>query len=332
MVVPCYETSEGRKNADMKNSEVIKVALAFDEGFAVHGATAIQSILANRAVEDKLHICVIDIGLSPDSRQKLEQLVTPSAELTLLHPSFEFFEGLPTTNHHFSTYARMAIGELLPDIKKILYLDSDLVVVDSLATLWNTDVSDFVAGVVPDSMSLFRGTAMEYWRSIGLPETATYFSAGVMLLNLDAWREEAILQRSREWIETNALRMAHSDQSALNAVLHDRVRLLDLRWNLQTPLIPPVKYGWGCTQEMHDAVQSPAIVHYVTGRKPWKQQYRVPMADLYWKYRFTLDWDFVAGSFSTSEFTSRCREESIHIARSLRAAVRRIAGRIPAPV
>ncbi len=191
-----------------------------------------------------------------------------------------------------------------------------------LSGMWVEDVTDLAIAAIPDSMAFFRGTAEDYWRSISLPAEATYFNAGVMILNLDYWRANNVLTELTDWITVNRTLMVHSDQSALNAVLYRNVKLLDLKWNLQTPLIPPVVYNWGYTEQQLRAVQSPSIIHYVTERKPWLSQYRVEYSEYYWKFRSQLPWtEHTArlGRFSTA----RLKDDVIHLVRLIKASIRR---------
>ena len=52
----------------------------------------------------------------------------------------------------FATYYRLYLTEILPaDIDKVIYLDSDILVVDKLVKLWNTSVENYAIAAVPDS-------------------------------------------------------------------------------------------------------------------------------------------------------------------------------------
>lgn len=76
------------------------------------------------------------------------------------------------------------MAEILPeDVKKVLYLDCNIVVARSLRDLWNTDITDYAAGAVIDS-----GHFNE-WRNkmVGISVAEHYFNSGVLLVNVDYW-------------------------------------------------------------------------------------------------------------------------------------------------
>lgn len=336
MAVISLQDQNPRHNYLLLLSRIVKhnninVAFAFDEAYAAHGATAILSLLLNSNEKDEICIYIIDTGLSDDSKNRLSSIVSGYAALHFLNVPSTFFDGFPTSRHAASTYARLALGQLLPNVKQVIYLDSDIVVLDSLLELANIDISDYVVAAAPDAMSFFQGEALEYWKSIKLPEEATYFSAGVLLINLDNYRLEGTLEKIRRWTIDNSEKMLHSDQTALNAVLWDRVKLVNLRWNLQTPIVAPVVYGWGCTLEMHNAVNNPAIIHFTTNQKPWIKRYKVHFSDKYWKYRNQLNWCQQTTYTNFSDLTFRSLAEFYHIRNLLRMFVRKTLRRIPKP-
>lgn len=313
-------------------SEEIHVALAFDEAYAVHGATAITSLVANAHAGERLCVHIVDTGLAHRTRQRLSALAEGTPHRAVLHVvRKEFFSGFPTDHHAASTYARLALPDLLPALDRVLYIDADVVVLDSVSQLWHTDLEGRPAAAAKDAMAIFGGTAVDYWRSIGLHANSTYFNAGVLLMNLELWRSQQTVKEVRSWIAEHNAVMKHSDQSALNAVLAERVKMVHLRWNLQTPLVPPVRFGWGSTLEMAEAVKNPAIIHFTTGEKPWKRKYRVPMARQYWSYRRQLSWASPAEPLTLPVVATRVAAEAQQLRRQLRTAARRLLGRIPTP-
>ena len=85
----------------------------------------------------------------------------------------------------YATYYRRLLSELLPnDINRVLYLDGDIIVMDSLNERWSTDMHDKAIAAVPDSYN----NKIEHYNRLHYPQPLGYFNAGVLLINLDYWR------------------------------------------------------------------------------------------------------------------------------------------------
>jgi UDP-glucose:(glucosyl)LPS alpha-1,3-glucosyltransferase len=154
-----------------------------------------------------------------------------------------------------------------------------------------------------------------------------------MLLNLEFLRKFQLLKKVLDWVPDNAHLMGHSDQDALNAILIDKVSYLHVAWNLQIPLLYPVRFGWGSTQELVEAATKPAIIHYVTGRKPWFRQYKLPYQDLYFQYLAQTPWkDDPLPPYTLHQRLQRLSEELDWCYKWSRSEVRRLLGRHPKPV
>ena len=126
-------------------------------------------------------------------------------------------------------YYRLCLAELLPEIERIIYLDSDIVVTGDIAKLYDLEFAtdQFIAGVNDmDSEELKEKIS-----------TSAYINSGVILFDLATIRriklnvvEESIkiLQNFRERISLNI------DQDLINIIFNDHIRLLDISWNAQS--------------------------------------------------------------------------------------------------
>lgn len=167
-----------------------------------------------------------------------------------------------------ATYYRLFISEILPkEVHKIIYLDGDMVVRHSLKELWQTDLNNKAVGVVHDNDELRNTSRLPYDRAEG------YFNAGMLLINLDYWRENNCFQTFMEFVEANQEIIILHDQDVLNVVFHDKKLWLPMKWNFQTSyvLIP----SWfECPEKDKEEAQrtmwDPTIIHYASNDKPWK--------------------------------------------------------------
>ena len=69
----------------------------------------------------------------------------------------------------------------------------------------------------------------------------------ILLLNLDYWRMHGVERQCREHYQAYPERIVYNDQDLLNSLLHDRRKLLDMKWNVQEGAYRlPKKHRPGC--------------------------------------------------------------------------------------
>lgn len=268
----------------MTNNQAITVVLAFDDKYVAHGATTIVSALENKKASDQLLFIVLDTGLSNESRQKIRGLVDERAGLDFVTVSAELIGHLPNQSHAVSTYARIFLPMLRPTLHKAIYIDSDVVVLSSLSELWSLDLEDKICGVVQDAMCQLSPEDNDSKRFPSIPHMG-YFNAGVLLIDMEKWKERLISEETLKVIENMGSRLLHSDQDALNLSLSGNVKYLHPRWNFQTPLARPIWNGFQYAPDWHEAYKSPSIIHYTTNQKPWIFGSFPAFKSWYWVYR-----------------------------------------------
>lgn len=232
-----------------------------DDNYAQHLGVTIQSLLSCDRHPRGLVIHVVDCGISEANLQRLLGLVQGhGAELDRIAAPMERFAQAPVSGHiNRAAYFRILGPELLPDVSRFLYLDCDIVVVDDLEPLWDTDLGGRVLGAVRDFIGQERPLL------IGMPEGSPYFNSGVLLVDADRWRREGVGEACQRFIVEHPEALLYCDQDALNHELVDRWMPLDPRWNLQASLF----------MERHlrtrrrELEPSAAIIHYSSWQKPW---------------------------------------------------------------
>lgn len=265
----------------------IRLLFCCDPDYYQHLAVALTSLLdSNR--RNSLEIHLITGTRSPRAEEAL--LSSIEGYDNVLFDIHEFTwpdKGDWHTSGHITaeTYTRIFCPHVLDAaIDKILYLDADLVVVDDLAPLWNTNIDSVALAAVADPFGIFRRDAL------GMPGWATYINAGVLLINLKRWREDDIPRRLADYIRRQGRALEFHDQDAINAVLFADTMLLDARWNLQARAIQLGRRRRGPWAELRKAAQSPGVIHYASRRKPWMFAAAMPKKGLYWRYLKRTAW------------------------------------------
>lgn len=195
-------------------------------------------------------------------------------------------DGMPK-HVSIATYYRLLITHILPEtIHKILYLDGDMIVRKPLSDLWNTDIEGYAVGAVHDMDERMNTQRME-----GLED---YFNAGMLLINLDYWREHDCYNQFFCFIQKNEDKIVYHDQDVLNGVFGGSIKWLPLTYNFQNGFIlaPQHKrYDIARYQEEIDSCKKdPAIVHYTVYNKPWNIACFHPYRDEWRQYQKQTVW------------------------------------------
>jgi lipopolysaccharide biosynthesis glycosyltransferase len=180
--------------------------------------------------------------------------------------------GFFTTHVNRSALFRFFVATLAGDqYEKILYLDGDIQVRESLRELLHLKLPAGRVAVVRDWLALHRRPGMsmpaasgEYLDHLGLSaaEQLGYFNSGVMLASPATWTE--IGEAALEFLRAHPDRCRFHDQSALNYVCRERLLHVPLRWNFLRQYMALPAYR---------AVR-PAVVHFVGRLKPWDGTFR----------------------------------------------------------
>lgn len=265
---------------------------------------SIQSLFENNIEANEINIYIVEDNISQENKKRFNQLADEyNRQIIFIRmPSQE--EVYPGISMNLGrTYARMAIGEILPkELDRVLSLDSDTLVVDSIEDMYNIEFSDeeYVAGVY-DCL----GQAMQN-RVLHAPNDIKYCNAGVFLIDLKKWRFNDVGNQLLNSVMKNAdgkSVMFFLEQDLMNKTFYGHLKLLKPRYNMLTSIYlfdykevitmkKPVEYY--TESEIEDAKQNPAIFHATTcfyvKKRMWVAESDHPCASLYSKYREKTPW------------------------------------------
>lgn len=253
----------------------MEVLCACDERYLPHAATMLCSLLEHNSV---LRIHFFYSTIASRELARLRSLVARyRSEIVFYEITPTDFRDLRVDDYaSVAVYYRLLAPRLLPiSLGKVLYLDCDIIIRRSLKQLWNTDITDCALAAVSDLCEEENG------RALGLPMGAKYFNSGVLLINLRFWRQNGLPERVISFIRNNPEKMGCWDQDGLNATLVDQWRELPGFWNAQISEWRAVPLG---------REKDPAIVHFITGDKPWFWSNKHPFRDEYHNYRLKTPW------------------------------------------
>ena len=254
----------------MTNKTRINVCLASGESYLPYMATAMVSVLHTAALNDDIHFYILCNHVSEKSKQYIRTLQKlKNCEIVFIDVNTEKFDTFPSAGAHITntTYFRYQIAELCPDIDRIVYLDCDTIVKQSLAPLFTQDLTDYYLAGVQD-------VGYYYWKDHNpdfIYKEGFYINAGVLLINLDAWRKNDLFTKLVEFTLQNAKKIAIGDQDVINQVCFGKIKQLDYKWNVQDSFYrtEPERAANPNCEQIIKAAENPAIIHYTQAKKPW---------------------------------------------------------------
>lgn len=184
------------------------------------------------------------------------------------------FAGFPETSRYpQQIYYRIVAPLLLPDaLERILYLDVDLVVINPLTSLYETDFEGayYVACThTPELLTKFNQTRL------GVGKEVPYINTGVLLFNLPPLREHLRMDDVRDYAERKRYALMLPDQDILTGLYGSHIKLADtMRYNLSDRILAFCNADPKQPKRNLDWVRRNAvIIHYCGRNKPWKEGY-----------------------------------------------------------
>lgn len=258
----------------------VSVVVALDRNVRWGCAVTVRSAIENSRHGTLFHIFVLFEGLSPADHQDLEQSwQVPGRDVITTFISIELSRWTSLVRSKYlsrMSFARLMIGDLLPpDVSRCIYLDTDLLFELDISELFATDLGDRVIGAVPDGDERWDAVQLTRLGVVG----GRYFNAGVFVADLERWRAEKVGSRALEYCLNRKPRLIgwmrnepfFHDQDGLNRILaSERALFLPGQWNTWASKI--------------SRYETPAVVHLITGPKPWQADYSGAFGEQFYAY------------------------------------------------
>lgn len=243
-----------------KKQKEIPIFFATDDNYMPFLDVSINSIITNASKKYKYIINVLNTGLRKENVDIVKRQENKNFTINFVDIS-EAVEGLKDklkNVYHFglATYYRLFIQSLFPQYSKVLYLDCDLVVLGDISKLYNTNMGDNIIAAIPDQVIAGKEEFRQY-TSIALGiQHQNYINAGVMLMNLDKFREHNIENKFAYLVEHYNFDTIAPDQDYINVLCNGKIKYLPNGWNK------------AALQNKTEGELN--LVHYCLYKKPWQ--------------------------------------------------------------
>ena len=261
-------------NKSVENA--IPVFFAADDYYTPFVGICLKSLIENTTEANHYLIKILHTDIKAGNKKRILKLQKENVDIEFVDLNYyidKIKDKLYTRDYYSkTTYFRLFIPNLYPQYNKAIYIDSDTIVLDDIANLYNIDMEKNLIAGVPDGIIQNSEVFQNYTEKVvGMADYRNYFNAGVILMNLDELRKYDFQNKFTYLLEMIKFPVAQ-DQDYLNRLCKGRVKIIDFGWNV----MPTARIG---NLEEKDI----KIIHYNFAYKPWHFE-NVPLSEYFWKY------------------------------------------------
>jgi len=272
--------------------DTLRVVYGSDDNYAKFMGISMYSLFETNTAFEKIVVYILDCGITEENKQRLQKVADEwQREIRFIDMRAAVDSLKLNMGAHkiaIASYARLFVAELLPqECQRVLYLDCDTLVMDLLAPLWSTEFGTALIAGAQDTVDSY------FLDVIGLPQGTKYINAGILLVNVEAWRAENLQEQFMALIDKFGGNVPHHDQGTINAVCGERRVIIPLRYNVTANLysfsVQTIRKIYFLEEyytqtELDEALAMPAVVHFTTGLlgRPWEEGSTHPQKERFW--------------------------------------------------
>lgn len=264
--------------------EPITVLTTLDQNYLPQLQVLLTSLHLNNPV-DVFNLVLLHSGLPEKSLVGVRQQCEMFRYFFLpVRVDDELFRGAPVSRQYpKEMYYRLLAPHLLPgQIKRALYLDPDILVINSVQPLAAMELNGnlFAAAAHTGKTELANRV-----NQLRLGTEQDYYNSGVLLMDLEAGRREIDPDEIFRYVEEHRKDLILPDQDVLNAMYSEKILPLeDVLWNYDARNYSNYLVRSGGEYDLNWVVEHTAILHFCGKAKPWKPRYPYRFGVLYQHY------------------------------------------------
>ncbi|XP_010255819.1 PREDICTED: probable galacturonosyltransferase-like 4 [Nelumbo nucifera] len=238
---PAFRNEETCGSAD---TDRIHIVMTLDANYLRGTMAAVLSILQHSSCPENVAFHFLSARSEPDIIASIRSTF-PYLNFKVYHFDSNRVRGKISKSIRLAldqplNYARIYLADIVPaDVDRIIYLDSDTIVVDDIAKLWRVDLGDKVIAAPEYCHANFTQYFTDaFWSDPALATTfegrkPCYFNTGVMVVDVDKWRQGSYTEKVEEWMWLQKQKRIYHLGSLppFLLVLAGNIKAVDHRWN-----------------------------------------------------------------------------------------------------
>ncbi|DAA86325.1 TPA: hypothetical protein CPT87_03020 [Candidatus Gastranaerophilales bacterium HUM_5] len=285
-------------NPIYKDGKYNTIVFSFNNSYCRYFSVILQSIISN-STDDKYYDIVVFNNDIDENNKKLLYAMLPERfslrffdMLDFLQSNFANLRLKTRNNWSVEMYYRIFIPLVMPDYKKVLYLDSDMVTNCNITQLFEINFDDkeilAVKDTTPQVFHMQRHKErQEYVNNLlKLKNEKNYFNSGMIMFNIAQIDKTNYIGRIKQAFQIEEL--LYPDQDILNVIFEDTAKLISSQWNFCCGDFVWDKHfinhlSGNYLEDIKQAIKEPKVIHFTSPRKPWN--YKLEMHfELFWNY------------------------------------------------
>ncbi|HWR23513.1 MAG TPA: glycosyltransferase family 8 protein [Feifaniaceae bacterium] len=234
---------------------------------------------------ESFRVYLIHSSISAQSIGELEAFVSKKGHaLDVIRVPDDWFTDAPAMLYYSKEmYYRLLAYQILPaGLEKILYLDPDILVINPIRALYDTDITGYLFGAAHHQMISVKEINMVRLNAYEMEE---YFNTGVLLMNLALQRQKINAEDLFAYIAKNKNRLILPDQDILNALYSKETQKLNaFQYNYDARRYQYYKFLSDGEIDMDYIMRHTVLLHFCGKRKPWHSNYIGKFHSLYKHY------------------------------------------------
>lgn len=249
--------------------EQIRVAVTVNEKYLYPLKVMLYSLFTTQ--KEPVTVYLVHTQISRDAIEKLDIFCSGyGARLKEKRVEKDMFSSAPCSLYFSKEmYYRLMLPWLLPEENRIIYLDPDIIVLDSLRELWEIKLEGCEIAAVRERLAISK----EHRQQLGMQENSVYVNSGVLLLDLKKIREKRNVEEITAVIRKKEKEIYRfPDQDVLNILWENQMKIVPDIYNLN----PNIRYltEYLSMLTMKSIRKHGRILHFMGKEKPWNRGYR----------------------------------------------------------
>lgn len=234
---------------------------------------------------DKFCIYLMHSSLKDRELTMLNNFIeSRNQQLKIITVDSDQFATAPVVKH-FSVemYYRLLAYKFLPSsIDRALYLDPDMIIINSIRELYYLDLTGYLYAAAYHDRTPITNINKLRLKPYNIK---AYYNSGVLLLNLNEQRQKISERKIFEFVEKNKKKLILPDQDILNGLYSKQIKNVEeTLYNFDARFYYYYKMVSKNKVDMDFIINHTAIIHFCGKKKPWYKNYYGSFHSLYKHY------------------------------------------------
>ena len=258
------------KNKEFKN--YINVAYAFDKNYHYITHVSMKSIMINQNDDTFINFYILVSNLTIEQKEVINKIKEEhkNCKINFIDMGEQFKEfSLPFNIWSTANYYRIKLPELLPEIKKIIYLDTDTLIYKDLTKFYNYPIEGKYLVGMPEYVSedFFIRNNVSF---------NNFINTGALLCNLDELRKDNISYKIFDYIKKNHKKILFPVNEPTNLITHKKNGYFTPEYVVVGYCNENEIYRYYNTSKLNinkslvkKSYKDPYVYHFIMHIKPW---------------------------------------------------------------